>query len=85
MLISAERNKLEGFASILNNEELENKDADDDNDKEIVEEEIREDIEFCLLQFSGVEEVENLEEDKYVEEESQVLTIFFIPNFKLII
>ena len=49
MLISAERNKLEGFASILNNEELENKDADDDNDKEIVEEEIREDIEFCLL------------------------------------
>ena len=85
MLISGERNKLESFASVLNDKELEHKDSSYDKDEEVVEEEVREDIELCLLQFSGVEEVENLKEDKHVEEESQMLTFFCIPNFKLVI
>jgi len=49
MLISGERNKLESFTSVLNDKELEHKDSSYDKDEEIVEEEVREDIELCLL------------------------------------
>ena len=85
MLLGAERNELECFTSVLNNNELEDKDTNDDDNEEIIKEEIREDIELCLLQFPGIEEVEDLQEDEHIEEESKMLSIFLIPRFKLIV
>lgn len=85
MLLGTERNELECFTSVLNNNELEEKDTNDDEYEEIIEEEVREDIELCLLQFPGIEEVEDLQEDEHIEEESKMLSIFFIPRFKLIV
>ena len=70
MLLGAEGNQLEGSASVLHNEQLESKDSDDNDDEEIVDEEVGENVEFSLLQLSGIEEVEDLEEDKYIEKES---------------
>lgn len=49
MLLHGEFYQPEGSASVLDNEELEEEDADDDDNEEIVEEEVGEDVEFCLL------------------------------------
>ena len=61
---------MEGHSSALHDEKLQDKDANHDEDEEIIIEEVGENIEFFPFQFSGVEEVENLQVDEDIEEES---------------
>ena len=79
VLTHAERNEHEGASSDLNDDDLKDEDASDDEDEEIVIEEILEDVDFLLLELSGVEEVKHLQEDKHIEEDTEMLTTGIVP------
>ena len=80
-----ERDKFECFSSILYYEKLADKDTDYDSDKEIIVKELCEDVDFLLLELSAVQEVEDLQKDKHIEEERKMLTVFVAPLSKLYI
>jgi hypothetical protein len=79
VLTHGERNEHEGSSSDLDDDDLKDEDAGYDEDEEIVIEEILEDVEFLLLQLSSVEEVEHLQEDKDIEEDTEMLTTGVVP------
>ena len=58
---------MEGLTSILYNKELKNKNSNHNNDEQIVDKEFRKDVKLCFLEFSGIEEVEDLKENKNIE------------------
>jgi hypothetical protein len=79
VLVHTESNEHEGTSSDLDDDDLKDEDAGDDEDEEIVIEEILEDIDFLLLQLSSVEEVKHLQEDKDVEEDTEMLATGVVP------
>ena len=79
MVGHAERHQHEGLASNLHDDDLEDKDGDHDYYEKVVIEEVLEDIGLLLLQLSRIEEVEHLQVDEDVEEESQMLTGSLVP------
>lgn len=81
MLVHGERDEHKGFASNLHNDDLEDEDAAHDEDKEIVIKEVFKDIQLLFLELASVEEVEHLQEDKHIEEDTKVLSVSFVPLF----
>ena len=79
MLSKGQRNKLEGFSTKLSDEDLKDEDQDHNGNEEIVVSDFRENIEFIFLEFSGVEEVEDLKENENVKENAEMLTSLMIP------
>lgn len=53
--------------------------SDQDDQEKWVVEEVFEDVGFFWLQFSGVDFVEDLEQDENVEEDAVMFTGFLIP------
>lgn len=79
MVGHAERHQHESLASDLHDDNLEDKDGDHDYYEKVVIEEVLEDVGLLLLQLSRIEEVEHLQVDEDVEEESQVLPGSLVP------
>jgi hypothetical protein len=79
VLAEGERDEHEGPAADLHDDDLQDEDACDDEDEEVVVEEVLEDVEFLLLELARVEEVEDLQEDEHVEEDAQVLPVGLVP------
>lgn len=83
VMVHGERDQLEHLASVLDDEELEDEDANHDHDEEVVIEDVGEDVYFIFFEFAAVEEVEDLQEHEYVEEQGEVLSVLFVPGLKL--
>lgn len=81
VLVHGERDKHEGFSSDLDDDDLQDEDTSHDEDEEIVIEEVFKDVHLLLLEFTSVEEVEHLQEDKDIEEDTQMLSIGLVPLF----
>ena len=58
---------MECISSILYNKELKKENSDHNHNKEIVDKEVRKDVKLGFLEFSCVEEVEDLKEDENIE------------------
>ena len=58
---------MEGLSSILYDKELKNENSNNNNYEEIVDKELGKDVKLCFLEFSGIEEVEDLKENKNIE------------------
>lgn len=71
---------MESLSTTLYNKELTDEDAYNYNDEKIVIEEVAENIEFIFFEFTGIQEVEYLQEDKDIEKESQVRSFLWTPN-----
>ena len=84
MLSGGEGNQFKGYASVLNYKDLQDEDKNDYNDEEVVVEHLCEDIVLIFFEFSGVKEVENLEEYEAIEEESGVNAFFGVPFLVLV-
>ncbi len=83
MLLHGQGNELKSFSSELNNEQLTNKDADDNQNEQVVVSNVSADVDIALFEFSSVEEVKHLQEDKYVKEDTQMNTCHFVPLVNL--
>ena len=79
MVGHTEGHQHKSLASNLHDDDLEDKDGDHDYYEEVVIEEVLEDVGLLLLQLSRIEEVEHLQVDEDVEEESQVLPGSLVP------
>ena len=70
MLMSIERDQSEGFSTILDNEQLKEEDSNDDSTEKIIVGNVGEAVELIFFKFTSIEEIENLQKDKNVEEKS---------------
>ena len=67
VLMSTQRDQLEGLSSALHNKYLKEEDTDNNSNEKIVDENIFKWVQFCLFKFTSVEEVEYLQKYKNVE------------------
>lgn len=79
VLVHGKRDEHEGFSSDLDDDDLEDEDTGHDEEEEIVIEEVFKDIKLLLLELTSVEKVEDLQEDKDIEEDTQVLSVGLVP------
>ena len=79
MFVEGKRDGSEGLASEFDAGHLDGNCNDEDDDEEGVVEEVGEDVEFGFLEFSGVDLVEDLHQDKGVEEDAVVFACLCSP------
>ncbi len=72
-----------GLASVFDHGQLNDDGGNDDDQEERVVEEVFENVSFFCLEFSGVDFIENLEEDEDVEEDAIMFTCLIIPILDL--
>ena len=79
MLVEGERDCSESLASELDAGDLNGNCNDEDDDEEGIVEEVSEDVEFCFLEFSSIDLVEDLHQDKGVEEDAVMFACLCSP------
>ena len=79
MLVLGEGHCSEGLSSVLNACELNQNGDEEDDEEEGVVEEVGEDVQLSFLQFPGVDFVEDLHQDKGVEEDAVVFAGLVVP------
>jgi len=81
MRFPAQRCQFEGLTTKLYQNDLHYYRKDNNKEEHVIVEEVLKDIQFRTLQFSTVDFIEDLHEDKSVEEYAKVLTVVKIPLF----
>ena len=79
VLVLGEGHCSEGLSSVLNACELNQNGDEEDDEEEGVVEEVGEDVQLSFLQFPGVDFVEDLHQDKGVEEDAVVFAGLVVP------
>ena len=79
VLLEAEFDGLEGFASVLDHGELDDDGADEDDQEKFVVEEVFKYVVFLSLQLSGIDLVEDLQQHEHVEEDRIVFSGLIVP------
>lgn len=79
MFVEGERDGSESLTSEFNTGYLDGKCNNEDNEEERVVEEVSEDIKLCFLEFSGINLIEDLHQDKSVKEDAVMLSGLCIP------
>lgn len=79
VLLEAQFDALKGLSSVLDHGELDDDGGHDDDQEELVVEEVLEDVVLVVLQLSGVDLVEDLQQDENVEEQGVVLSSLLVP------
>lgn len=79
VLLEAELDGLKGLASVLDHGELDDDGGNNNHQEELVVEEVLEDVVFVVLELTGVDLVEDLEQHENVEENGVVLSSLIVP------
>ena len=79
VLLEAELDGLQGLAAVLDHGELDDDGGDHDHQEQLVVEEVLEDVVLVVLQLTGVDLVEDLQQHEDVEEDGVVLAGLVIP------
>ena len=79
MLFVGQWDQFQGSTTELNDEQLAYKYTNDDQNEKVVVTDVSADVDFVLFEFSGIEEVKNLQEHKNVEEQTQMNAGFWAP------
>lgn len=83
MLIVGQRYEFQGSTTKLDDEQLANKNTNDYQNKKIIVVNVSADVNFILFELSGIEKVKHLQEDKHIEENTQVNACFRVPIIRL--
>lgn len=84
VLIDSKRRAFDGSSSNLNQYNLDSDGHDFNDDEERVVEEIVEDVKLLIFDLSCVDLIENLHEDKCIEDHSEKDSIFKSPSFVML-
>ena len=79
VLRSCQRDQHEGFTSEFHNKELAEENTNNDEDKQIVVRDVAEHVNLVFSELPCVEEVENLQENESIEENTEVNTRLVVP------